>query len=53
MVESFPVSGLKTESCGLVIGTSKSPRRFLGLGLKIKQAMVCRLHHKINGRVMA
>jgi hypothetical protein len=28
--------GLKTGSCGLVIWPTKSPRRFLGLGLKTK-----------------
>jgi hypothetical protein len=32
--------GLKTGSCGLVIWTSKSPRRFLGLGLKTKQVSI-------------
>jgi hypothetical protein len=40
---------LKTGSSGLVIWVSKSPRRFLGLGLKTKQTSVCRLHHKIDG----
>jgi hypothetical protein len=40
---------LKTGSFGLVIWTSKSPRRFLVLGLKTKWASVCRLRHKING----
>jgi hypothetical protein len=30
----FPSLGLKTCSLGLVIWGSKSPRRFLGLGLK-------------------
>jgi hypothetical protein len=45
----FPDLGLKTGSSGLVIWTSKSPRRFLDLGLKIKHASVCRLHHKIDG----
>jgi hypothetical protein len=40
---------LKIGSSGLVIWYSKSPRRFLGLCLKIKQALVCRLHHKTNG----
>jgi hypothetical protein len=47
----FPSLGLKTGSNGLVIWASKSPRRFLGLGLKTKQASVCRLHHKIDGRM--
>jgi hypothetical protein len=36
----FPGLGLKTGSIGLVIWSSKSPRRFLGLGLKTKQASV-------------
>jgi hypothetical protein len=34
----FPGLDLKTGSSGLVIWASKSPRRFLGLGLKTKQA---------------
>jgi hypothetical protein len=42
----FPDLGLKISSSGLVIWASKSPRRFLGLGLKTKQASVCRLCHK-------
>jgi hypothetical protein len=46
----FPGLGFKTGSSSLVIWASKSPRRFLGLGLKIKQASVCRLRHKTNGR---
>jgi hypothetical protein len=45
----FPGLRLKTGSSGLVIWSSKSPRRFLGLSLKIKWASVCRLCHKING----
>jgi hypothetical protein len=40
---------LKTGSSGLVIWSSKSPRRFLDLGLKTKQALVYRLHHKTDG----
>jgi hypothetical protein len=44
----FPSLGLKNGSSGLVIWASKSPRRFLGLGLKTKQASVCRLHHKTD-----
>jgi hypothetical protein len=40
---------LKTGSSDLVIWASKSPRRFLSLGLKTKQASVCRLHHKTDG----
>jgi hypothetical protein len=47
----FPDFGLKTGSSGLVIWASKSPWRFLGLGLKTKQASVCQLRHKtIGGR---
>jgi hypothetical protein len=45
----FLCLGLKTGSSGLVIWASKSPRRFLGLGLKTKWASVCRLQHKTNG----
>jgi hypothetical protein len=41
--------GLKTSSSNLVIWASKSPRRFLGLGLKTKQTLVCRLRHKTDG----
>jgi hypothetical protein len=44
----FPGLGLKIGSSGLVIWASKSPRRFLGLCLKTKQASVCRLCHKTN-----
>jgi hypothetical protein len=44
---------LKTDSYSLVIWGSKLPRRFLGLGLKTKQTIVCRLRHKTDGRVMA
>jgi hypothetical protein len=40
----FPGLGLKTGSFGLVFWTSKSPQRFLGLDLKMKQATVCWLH---------
>jgi hypothetical protein len=49
----FPGLGLKTNNSSLVIWTSKSPRRFLGLSLKTKQASVCRLRHKINGGRLA
>jgi hypothetical protein len=42
---------LKTDSYGLVIWTSKSSQRFLGLGLKIKRTMVYRLCHKIDKRI--
>jgi hypothetical protein len=45
----FPGLGLNTDSSGLVIWVSKSPRRFLGLGLKTKLDSVCRLRHKIDG----
>jgi hypothetical protein len=45
----FPVLVLKIGSSSLVIWASKSPRRFLGLGLKTKWASVCRLCHKIDG----
>jgi hypothetical protein len=47
----FPSLSLKTGSSGLVIWASKSPQRFLGFGLKTKQASVCRLHHKTDGAV--
>jgi hypothetical protein len=47
----FPSLGLKTGSYGLVIWTSKSPRRFLGLVLKIMQTLVCWLRHKTDGRM--
>jgi hypothetical protein len=45
----FPGLYLKTSSFGLVIWASKSPQRFLGLGLKTEQTSVCRLHRKTNG----
>jgi hypothetical protein len=41
--------GLKIGSFDLVIWASKSPRQFLGLGLKTKWASVCRLRHKTDG----
>jgi hypothetical protein len=44
----FPSLSLKTGSSVLVIWASKSPRRFLDLELKIKQASVCRLRHKTD-----
>jgi hypothetical protein len=44
----FPSLGLKIGSSVLVIWTSKSPRRFLHLGLRIKWASVCQLRHKTN-----
>jgi hypothetical protein len=40
---------LKTGSSGLVIWVSKSPQRFLGLSIKIKQVLVCWLRHKTDG----
>jgi hypothetical protein len=49
----FSDLGLKTGSSGLVIWTSKSQRRFLGLGLKTMQTLVCWLRHKIDrGRMV-
>jgi hypothetical protein len=45
----FPDLGLKTGSYGLVMWVSKSSRRFLGLGIKTKQASVCQLRHKTDG----
>jgi hypothetical protein len=45
----FPGLGLKTDSAGLVICASKSPRWFLGVGLKTKRVSICRLCHKTNG----
>jgi hypothetical protein len=45
----FPGLSLKTDRSGLVIYASKSLRRFLDLGLKTKQASVCRLRHKTDG----
>jgi hypothetical protein len=40
--------GLKTDSSGLVIWASKSPRWFFGLGIKTKWASVCQLCHKTD-----
>jgi hypothetical protein len=45
----FSGLGIKTGGYGLVIWASKSPRRFLGLGLKTKQASICWLLHKTDG----
>jgi hypothetical protein len=45
----FPGLDLKTGSFGLVIWSSKSPRRFLGLGVKTKRASVYRLCQKTDG----
>jgi hypothetical protein len=49
--DGFPGLVLKTGSYGLVIWGSKSPRRFLGLGIKTKRAMVCQLCHKTDWRM--
>jgi hypothetical protein len=45
----FPGLGLQTGSFGFVIWAPKSPRWFLGLDLKTKQASVYRLRHKTDG----
>jgi hypothetical protein len=45
----FPGLGIKTGSFDLVIWVSKSPRRFLGLGIKTKWASVCQFRHKTDG----
>jgi hypothetical protein len=45
--------GLKTNGYSLVIWASKSPRRFLSLCVKTKQATICQLRHKIDGRATA
>jgi hypothetical protein len=47
----FPGLGLKTGSFGLVIWASKSPWRFLSLGLKTKWVMICRLRLKTDRRM--
>jgi hypothetical protein len=47
----FPSLGLKIGTYSLVIWASKSPRRFLGFGLKTKRASVCQLRHKTDGGV--
>jgi hypothetical protein len=46
----FPGLGLKIGSSGLMIYALKSLRQFFALGLKIKQASVCRLCHKTDRR---
>jgi hypothetical protein len=48
--DGFPGLGLKTGSYILLIWASKSLRQFLGLGLKTKRTIVCRLHHKTDER---
>jgi hypothetical protein len=45
----FSGLGLKIGSSVLVIWASKSPRRFLDLVIKTKQASACQLHHKTEG----
>jgi hypothetical protein len=45
----FSGLGFKTDSCGLVIWSSKSAQRFLGLDLKNEHASVYRLRHKTDG----
>jgi hypothetical protein len=45
----FSSLGLKTGSSGLVIWASKSPQRFLDLGLKTKQTSIYRLRYKTDG----
>jgi hypothetical protein len=45
----FSGLGLKTGNSGLVIWASKSPRRFLGFGLKTKWTLIYRLRHKTDG----
>jgi hypothetical protein len=44
----FSGLSLKTGSSNLMIYASKSPRRFLGLGLKTKRASVCQLRYKTD-----
>jgi hypothetical protein len=41
----------KTGNYGLMIYASKSQQRFLGLILKTKWVMVCRLHLQTDGRM--
>jgi hypothetical protein len=52
-VDGFPCLALKTDSSGLVICESKSPRRFLGLDIKTKPVAVCQLRYKTDERMMA
>jgi hypothetical protein len=47
--DGFSCLSLKIDSSDLFIWASKSPRWFLGLGLKTKRASVYRLHHKTDG----
>jgi hypothetical protein len=50
VVEGFPVWASKPAT---LVWPSKSPQRFLGLGLKTKQVSVCRLCHKTDGGRLA
>jgi hypothetical protein len=45
----FSDLGLKTGTFDFVIWASNSPRQFFGLGIKTKQASICRLRHKTDG----
>jgi hypothetical protein len=45
----FSSLGLNIDSSNLVIWASKSPQRFLGLGLRAKRASICQLRHKTDG----
>jgi hypothetical protein len=47
----FSRLSLKTDNCSLVIWPTKSSQRFLGLGLKIKWAIIYQLRYKTNGRM--
>jgi hypothetical protein len=49
----FPGLSLRTDSSGLVIWVSKSPRRFLDLGLKTKWVSVYQLRHRTTRRDLA
>jgi hypothetical protein len=50
VASGFPVWASKRATL-VVIWASKSPRRFLGLDLKIKWARVCQLHHKTDEKM--
>jgi hypothetical protein len=43
--------GSQNRQLGLVIYASKSPRQFLGLGLKTKRAIICWLRHKTDWKM--
>jgi hypothetical protein len=49
--DEFPDLVLKTYNYGLMTWALKSPRQFLGLGLKTKQATICWLCHKTDRRM--